>query len=279
MVQQHRPLPTWPFPSARNQETRPVRSLAALQTASMLDVTKFSSFFLPQHVAIASDPSSVRWTCGECAWLGRTSASSRLPETQLCSTDHSWTYSLVLFDVQMLASKAKEKTWTRASCNRAPRRREWPNLSMRPPRLRVPANSTVRAEDLLLLHGQLRPFAVSSAGIDAFRPAPFSGPSSRSCLPFEPGSSRVQTQIRPMMRRFRVPFASFVTCGDGWCNTLHVHHHGVVLCCALNRSATRCGSCYQCLWPWSNWKDTCNGGGWWKASSRGTRGRSDVLGK
>lgn len=57
MVQQHRPLPTWPFPSARNQETRPVRSLAALQTASMPDATKLSSFFLPQHVAIASDPS------------------------------------------------------------------------------------------------------------------------------------------------------------------------------------------------------------------------------
>ena len=104
---------------------------------------------------------------------------------------------------------------------------------MRPPRLCVPSNSTVRAEDLLLLDGQLRPFAVSSAGIDAFRPAPFSGPSSRSCLPFEPGSSRVQTQIRPMMRRFRVPFASFVTCGDGWCNSLHVHRHGVVLCCVV----------------------------------------------
>ena len=85
---------------------------------------------------------------------------------------------------------------------------------MRPPRLCVPSNSTVRAEDLLLLHGQLRPIAVSSARIDACRPAPLSGPSSRSCFPFEPASSRVRTEIRPRMRRFGVPFASFVTCGE-----------------------------------------------------------------
>ena len=118
---------------------------------------------------------------------------------------------------------------------------------MRPPRLCLPSNSTVRAEDLLLLHGQLRPIAVSSARIDACRPAPLSGPSSRSCFPFEPASSRVRTEIRPRMRRFGVPFASFVTCGDGWCNSLHVHRHGVVLCCVVLCIGPVCYPLWQLL--------------------------------